>query len=385
MKKRSTNLLRSLDYFLGILLVVLLGLFKKKKKIPKNIKAIGILKTVALGDLTLVSAVIQDIKLKYPKADIFLFLGKDNSILAPYVKGIKDVIVLDVKKPLKAIFRIRKVKLDVLLDFGAWPRIDAILSYFSKANHLIGFKTKGQYRHFVYHLAIEHKNNIHEIDNYRNLAKPLDVNPKNLPKILLPALEEKFYPKKYCCFHLSGSGLNYKYKNWPIEHWKVILDFLENKNIHVFLTGSKSDYFLNQRLIEISKNKNVTNFANQDLSNQDLLNPDLLNQDLSKTLQLLKNSEFLITVNTGIMHIAAALNINVISINGPTNPKRWGALGKKSINILPKIKGCGFTNLGFEYKNQVKDCIKYLYPKDVIEKITPLIGKEGSSTQPLKK
>ncbi|MFQ5583834.1 MAG: hypothetical protein ACE5GL_05310, partial [Calditrichia bacterium] len=57
-QERANKLLRLLDRYLGIPLILLLRLFKRKKNLPTgNIKSFGLLKTVAIGDTVLLSAI----------------------------------------------------------------------------------------------------------------------------------------------------------------------------------------------------------------------------------------------------------------------------------------------------------------------------------------
>ena len=65
-------------------------------------------------------------------------------------------------------------RLDVLLDFGAWPRFDAALAALSGA-FIVGFDAGGQGRHFPYDVAVRHANDVHEIENFRRIAGAIGV------------------------------------------------------------------------------------------------------------------------------------------------------------------------------------------------------------------
>src|SRR4030067_2955272 len=72
---------------------------------------------------------------------------------------------------------------------------------------------------------------------------------------------------------------------------------------------------------------------------------------LRDTAIVLKSPVLLVTVNTGIMHVGAALGVPLVALHGPTSSKRWGAYMKNGcqIAIESPIPGCGYLNLGFEY------------------------------------
>ncbi len=70
--------------------------------------------------------------------------------------------------------------------------------------------------------------------------------------------------------------------------------------------------------------------------------------DLKELVAVIKGSEFLVTNDSGPMHIAAALGIPVFAIFGPTDPARTGPYGKGHTVIKADIacapcfrKSCG--------------------------------------------
>jgi len=355
MSRRASSLVKFLDFYLGIPIIFFLGLFKKKqKKIPVEIKKIALLKTAALGDTTLLSAIIQDLHKALPQAEITLFAAKDNAVLAPFIPHLDKCIVLPVTNIFKSIFLLRKNLFDLFLDFGAWPRINAIFTFFAKAKMKIGFKTKGQYRHYIYDCAIPHNEKIHELENYRNIISCLQISEKKFPKLLFSDLKPpKFLTgKKYIVFHMWGSGCNPKIiKEWSQESWKKLFIFL-NKDFDICLTGSNADFSKNEAFKKSCFSpKNLHNVANI---------------PFSETLTILKNAQLVISINTGIMHVAAAIGTPLITLNGAVNINRWGALGKNVQNITSTVEDSQYLNLGFEYKGHRKDCMQYLLPEDVI-------------------
>lgn len=362
-KLRSNKILRFLDLYLGIPILFFLGFFRKKtKEITFPISSIGILKPVALGDLTLLSAIIQDIKISHPNIKIVLFSGMDNHILSTFIPGVDKNVILDLRNPIKAISSVRKNPTDILIDFCSWPRINAIICFFSKAKCTLGFRTKGQHRHYAYHQSIIHKDNIHELENYRNLIKVLNIHPTHFPKISISNYLNIKNP--YCIFHLSSSGFNRDYKHWSFDSWKKVYEYIsKQQRLDLYLTGSEKDFFDNEAFIKScnSCDSKIINFSKD--------------KSFDEVLKLIKGAKFLISVNTGIMHIAAALDIPVIGLSGPTNIIRWGALGENSHNLFADSKECGYLNLGFEYKNQKKDCMSLISHTDVIKKIEKVIEK----------
>ena len=54
---------------------------------------------------------------------------------------------------------------------------------------------------------------------------------------------------------------------------------------------------------------------------------------LKDLIEIMRNAKFVVTNDSGPMHIAAALNVPVFAIFGPTNPLRTGPYGKSHVII----------------------------------------------------
>ena len=107
--ERGSSFLRFFDRYLGIPIVFLLGIFKRKKTLPNDIQRIALLKTAAIGDTTILTAIIKDIEDYDANIKITLFTGSSNyefaKLLQTQYKNL-DVIKLPIKNPLKSRFKI---------------------------------------------------------------------------------------------------------------------------------------------------------------------------------------------------------------------------------------------------------------------------------------
>jgi ADP-heptose:LPS heptosyltransferase len=82
-----------------------------------------------------------------------------------------------------------------------------------------------------------------------------------------------------------------------------------------------------------------------------------------------------VSVNTGIMHISALLERPTLALHGPTNPRRWGPLGKTAVVIGPGPEcGCGYLNLGFEYPRSPPDCMARISVEEVLARLGTMLG-----------
>ena len=359
--ERGNSKFRFLDRYVGIPIIFALGLLKKRRKtIPDSITKAAFLKTAGIGDTILLSAVVRDFKDAYPDVHLTFFVASNNYEMAQLISGIDRVIKLQVANPLECIRNIKESgEYDIWIDFGPWPRINALLSYFSNARLKVGFKTEGQHRHYIYDLTAEHSTHLHELDNYKNLLKQLGIDCHNLPCISIQI------PKcidNRITIHIFPGGFQSYSKEWPDANWIEIIDQLTACHYEVFLTGAKID---REKAVQIKAQ----------VANKDSVNIVAGEFDLKQTAKLLKSSILVISVNTGIMHLASALGCNLIALHGPTSFKRWGPLDANAISLQSGLQCSPCLNLGFEYQCQTNSCMKSITTKalmDAIQEIVPI-------------
>lgn len=335
MRERGNPLLHYLDRYAGIPAVALLACTRRKRPLPSRIETIGLLKAGAIGDTVLISAVIGDLRSAFPSASIIFFCGESNSEIASMLEGVDRVIVLPMLNPVAATSAIRSMNVDVMVDFGQWSRVDALLSFLSRSGFTIGFRTRGQCRHFGYDLALEHSSDVHELDNFRSLLNPLGVRASNAPFLRAPQ-RVPVAPREYLAFHLWPGGRRRQLKEWPINRWLRLVEEFASADMGVVLTGSASDHLRNDNLI-VSIRPQARAFV---------LNA--AGSSLQQTTAILAGARLVVSVDTGLMHMAAALGVPLVALHGPSSSKRWGPIGQTVLAVDSPVPGSGYISLGWE-------------------------------------
>lgn len=355
---RGKKILHLLDRYLGIPIIYFLGLLSKKKKQPQEIKKIAIFLFGAIGDSILASATINDLQSHYKQSKVTVFITQDNAGIFSLFDPAYAIEILPLASPFAAIRQIRKSNYDILLDYNQWIRLSAIFSFFCKAKYKIGFATPAQFRHYVYDLAISHSNTIHEIDNYRNLVAILGVSELSKPKIMVSeeahAKIKSLHLPNYVIFHLRASGVKSATKCWSIEKWSVLAKYVIERGYTVVLTGGDSDITLVDGLMKKVGDERILSCAGK--------------LTLMETAALLSGSKLLVTVNTGIMHLGAALHVKMVVLNGPVNINRWGPIteGNDATIVFPLGVNHGYISLGFEDDPDGAKCMDFISSNAVI-------------------
>lgn len=348
---RGSRALRLADRYVGIPLVAATGLIRRKRHLPSNPEQIALLNTAAIGDTVLMSAVIADLRDRYGQAKLILFTGPSNHEVAHLIPELDLIVMLNIFNPIIAIGQIRRYDLSVLLDFGPWPRLNSIIAAFSGAHFIAGFKTRGQYRHFAYDVAVEHSSSQHELENFRRLARAVDAEPSHMPSLRFPPSfphKGPIGPRGYIIFHMWPGGAGSSHKEWPQERWQTLAETLIDDGFGIALTGSREQSSLNEKFIA-----GVSSVARRSITN-------LAGCNLSVLANELHCANLVVSVNTGAMHMADALSPSLVALHGPTNPRRWGPLSATSISLESPLPGSGYLDLGFEFPRQVPECMNAL-------------------------
>jgi heptosyltransferase-1 len=112
-------------------------------------------------------------------------------------------------------------------------------------------------------------------------------------------------------------GTTWATKHWPEAYWLALTRLAEQKGWQVKLPwGNATEQERAQRIAANSSNVEV-----------------LPRQDLIGMARILAGARAVVAVDTGLGHLAAALNVPGVSLYGPTDPKLTGALGASQVHL----------------------------------------------------
>ena len=344
--EKGNKLFHKIDRYLGVPITVGLGLLRMRKKfVPQNIKRIAILNIGSIGDNVLMSAAILDLKKQFPDAQIIAFTGSTNFDVVTQIDGLESVVKLPITNPVSTIKALLTYSaFDILIDFGPWPRLNSIYSFFLPAKFKIGFNSIKQFRHYVYDYAVLHSNKVHEIENYRALISLLVPNPESKPMIKNSTTEASKQlvasAGSYCIIHAWPGGYKSYLKEWPGERWLQLVDKITNRFDGIIFTGAPADVEKTDRLLAEIKLKTK---ANNVISVAGKIK-------LRETIDLIANCKMIFSVNTGISHIAAAFDKPQVCLHGPTDVNRWRPYSDNTTCVVPSEGRYGYLNYGYEYE-----------------------------------
>lgn len=364
---------RKLDRLIGIPIVQILRLFKRKKKrnLPDKIQSIFFMKFAAIGDIVLLLPTLRLLRKNYPDAKITFLCTELNVEMVKRISYLDEVISVNVYEFLKNIFKfikfikfLREKEYDLVIDAEQWSRIDTIITAFMRHKYLIGYKLENQYKHYFFDSTADHLRTRHEVENFLALLEPLKIYPTNSEEkklqFFLTNDEEKFAKEfwekqylnnKYVIVFHPGFGTDGYARNWSVDNFinlgkKITSDF---PFVRIIVSGSQNDLIICKKIADgIQKNSLI-----------------LVQEKLGNALSIIKSSDVVVCGNTGILHMAAGLGTKTISLNGPTNPKIWGAYSDNAIAIQSDIYCSPCLYLGHEYGCNKPNCMDRIRVDDV--------------------
>ncbi|MGH7931556.1 MAG: glycosyltransferase family 9 protein [Candidatus Binataceae bacterium] len=260
-----------------------------------------------------------------------------------------QVIRLPIFDPLASLHQLRVQQFDILLDFGPWCRLNALLTILSGARFVVGCRTRGEARHFGYDLAVEHSGSVHELENHRRIVRALGIQACQRPSL---RCEPSGYKRSddaeapYIVCHLWPGGSAARQKEWPTPRWVALAEYLASRQYQIVFTGSAKQRDLNEAVIARIGTP-VRHFAR-----------NVAGTALNDTLRILAGAELVVSVDTGIMHMAAALDVPLVALYGPSNAERWGPVSERAIVVASPLMSSGYLNLGFENPRNPPPCME---------------------------
>ena len=286
----------------------------------------------------LISGLVAHLHKLYPAAEVHVFHSAFNSGAVPFL--VPDAIGhrCDFNNPRAALRELRASRLDVLINCAPWTQLTALLTSLSGAMVTFGFRSKGQGIHPAFDFTVPYRGDRHEIANHHAMAEmfgPLDeyrltVRPlQRAPAKALPY-------SKLVLMHATPGGSAATPKSWPPGQWAELIRRLTDQGLVVAFTGTQADQ---PAIVSILDAAGVAGDCAFSLAG------DL---NLTELAYALDHARLLVTVDTGVAHLAAALNARVVGLHGPTRFARWGACNPRAVGINSPHAAAGYIHFGFE-------------------------------------
>ena len=343
-------------------------------------KKILIIRLSSIGDVILTTPLIRAVKNKYPNAqidfvikDIFADVVRTNLYLNNlYVYSKKENNLKEIKQKIKA------EKYDLIIDIHKNFR-SLYLRFGSGAKKTVHHKKYILIRTLLVKWKINlFKEIIPSFKRYFNAVKSLEIeydglgtdliipkeNTDNIKKILVKDGKEENQLFVALC-----PGASFDNKRWKPEGFAEVADYLiKEKNAFIGFLGGKEDLDLCHNIKNLMDSKSF-NYAGK--------------FKILESAALLKESDMVITNDTGLMHIAQTQKKPVIAIFGPTTKELgYFPLPEKSSVVEYDISCRPCTHIGLHDcpKSHFK-CMNEISSQQIIKAVDELLVSENLCRQ----
>lgn len=293
-----------------------------------------------LGDILFQEPAIQAVRDRYPQAEIVCITPPRCSEILAVHPAVDRVILFDERKTHRSFFsrlafawKLREEKWDQAYLFHR-SKTRAFLMWLAGARERFGFDTKGGA--FLTRSLKEPKGPVHHADYFLEMLRQLGFN---LPA--KPAYHFYFSPKdeeraaqilkenqleRFAAFHL---GANWDQKRWLPAHFAKLADLIWNKyQLPIVVTGGPEDETLAAEMLSCLKEAKVTVLTGK--------------TRLRETAAVFQKALFVVSGDSGPMHIASGVGARVLALFGPTNPALTGPRGTGEAAVLDYVPA-GYT------------------------------------------
>lgn len=348
-----------------------------------------IIKMSSMGDIIHTFPAVMDLKRNIPEMQIDWLVDAnfvDVLKLYKYSKSnvIDKVIAIPLRKIKKNILlnifnfkficflkQLRNQKYDLVIDAQGLIK-SAIIAKFVDTSKIFGFDFNSC-REPLASIFYQHKvaidKNLHAIFRTRQLfAKSLNYDISEMKDINFGIDRHNFSKlhelsiKDINNYIVFLHGTTWETKRWNLEYWQKLANLIAKKNISIVVMTSNSEEYL---------------FASQLIAKANIT--ILNNLTIEQVASVLSNAIVTIAVDTGLAHLAGALNVPVIGIYGATSVIRAGVIGVNCYNIQSKYH-CSpcLSRTCLEYKNKraniKQPCLQEITPEIVVAQLEIILG-----------
>jgi heptosyltransferase-2 len=351
----------------------------KTKKLPTNgLNKILVRGTNWIGDAILTLPAVASIRTTYPNAHISILAKPWVADIYKLFSDLDEIIIYENKFDTPTgVFRLAKKLKEGNFDAAILLQnaIEAaIIALAAKIPLRAGYDSDARGLLLTHRVRRTKKiRQLHQIDYYLEMVKALGcvpvnrkmhletkINPVEAQKVL-----KKFIPDTKKMIIGMAPGATYgAAKKWFSERFAKLADRLdESFSIQAMILGGNGDKKTAQEMANMATVK-LINLAGE--------------TTLREAVHLISQCSLFISNDSGLMHVAGALNVPTIAIFGSTNPVTTSPAGNKSIIVRKEVScsPCLKETCPTDFR-----CMKLISVEDVFQEAQKLLQDNWSKNK----
>lgn len=382
----KVSTMRRVDHHVGVVVCFVLTAFRRcidlSKKLwkspPADIRRILFIKLAEQGATVLADRAIRRAVQMVGRENVYFLVFEENRFILDLMGLIpkQNVIAISADNfrsllcgTVLALWRLRKLHVDAVIDFEFFARSSAVLAYLSGARVRVGlhsFAGEAAYRGDLMTHRLSYNPHIHASRMFDVMVEALNVPPEQLPTLdmdttSVPSPEPTFTPtaqereefevvvqsqaqtSEYSPLVLLNANASdlLPVRRWPAQRYVELAQRLieHSADVHVAFTGTAKEAELVDRLVQVIGSERCFSMTGK--------------TTLRQLMVLYCLADVLITNDSGPAHFATLTPIQVITLFGPESPTLFGAESSRTHIIYKAILCSPCVNA---YNNRFSAC-----------------------------
>ena len=402
--KMNTDLMRFVDYWLGIPLCACLKAFELiervlpfKRKIMPQPKILYI-KLSEMGGIILSYSLLRKMKNEYSGSIAYFLTFKKNKPIVEALQIIPSENILTIRDSsavffvcdtLNVLFRLSWLKVDIAFDLELFSRFTAVLTYLSGAVKRVGnygYYFEGLYRGNLLTHNVQYNPLLHTSKSLLSMSQVASLYRKSSPElesaikdedIVVARLTSKQEDLQNMRLRLERLGIKEGVKlilvnpgdgiiplrEWPIDNFIALVRMLlDDEHNRVAIIGTEG---ASGKAGQICRSVNSDRCV--DLTDRTTVN---------ELLTLFNIADSLIVNDCGLAHIASLTPLKKFVLFGPESPRIYSPLGSNTFVFYSDLP-CSPCLSSFNHrKSACRDnrCLKLIQPQEVFRAIRDNYG-----------
>ncbi len=320
-------------------------------------RKILIVKPSSLGDIIHALPILNAVKTALPDSEVHWVVAKGfEGVLQghPMIKRLWVIYKENWKRPSRFISTVSELgklfrglgfeKYDLVIDLQGLLR-SGLITAMSGAALRVGFSDARELSPFFYNLKVRGGTGIHAVDRYLKLASLIGIDTDGID-FPLPLIQDTFHPEGP--YYVVVPGARWSTKRWPVEYFVDVIKALPATAV---IIGSSEDVDI-AGTIALNTEGHSINMAGK--------------TDLKKLFSIIKGASFMLSNDSGPMHIGAALSVPVYAVFGPTSEVLTGPYGDGHMVFRADID----CSPCFRKTCATVRCMREITPGQVVKAIT---------------
>ncbi len=356
------RLMQRIDFWIGVPLCALLSVLFRIAKFfsqptSKEPRRALFIEVSEMGSAIIAYSSFLLFQREFNSKDIYFLVFERNRESVELLKVFPPENIIVIKdtsflrfafSALRAILKIRALKIDTTIDLELFSRFTSLVSALSGAGNRVGFSNytaEGLYRGSFLTHPVFYNPHQHMRDNFLSLVLALKENPDSelpllkanvkeyateLPLFVASELDRGTIRRRLSSLHPNltegakllvvnpDPGDALPIRGWPIQNFATVIKGLlhQYQDLFVVIVGLKNAQKLARRLVEESESDRCIDFTGK-------------TDTLSELATLLNESAVLLTNDSGPGHIASLTTTHAVVLFGPETPALYSPLGER--------------------------------------------------------